>query len=401
MNSSNSESRTSVILANVRGFTIITIVSFHGLMAYLAYNPAPHPRFFPPPLISDAHRWIGFDLLCAFEYLYMMQFMFLLSGLFVWPSLVRRGPATFIRRRVARLGIPFVLGVYIMMPIAHLPIYLLNHSSPTWSGFWAEWLALPYWPSGQLWFLWCLLVLDVAAAGAFLLVPRGAELLGRISSTAKDNPVRYFWILLIASAVAYVPFAVIFLPWEWAYLGPFAWQPSFVLLYMLYFGAGVGMGVFGIENSLFSAAGKLGRYWIRWIVIALAGFSFWTIPMALVAQEEGSLIAPLNLAAAIGFVIASTGACFALAAVFCRYWTEPSWLLTRLSDHAYGIYFFHYAFVLWLQYLVLDLPLVAPVKAAIVIVAALLLSWAASAITFQIVLPQGPTNPAARSAPLR
>jgi surface polysaccharide O-acyltransferase-like enzyme len=121
----------------------------------------------------------------------------------------------------------------------------------------------------------------------------------------------------------------------------------------------------------------------------------------LVAQEEGSLVAPLNLAAAIGFVVATTSACFALAAIFCCYGTEPSPLLTRLSDHAYGIYFFHYGFVLWLQYLLLDLPLIAPVKAAIVIVAALLLSWAASAITFQIALPQRSSNPGARSASMR
>ena len=55
---------------------------------------------------------------------------------------------------------------------------------------------------------------------------------------------------------------------------------------------------------------------------------------------------------------------------------------------------------LWLQYMLLDLPLIAPLKAAIVITAALLLSWAASTITVQIVLPRRNSNPRPRSASL-
>jgi hypothetical protein len=73
---------------------------------------------------------------------------------------------------------------------------------------------------------------------------------------------------------------------------------------------------------------------------------------------------------------------------------------TRLSDHAYGIYFFHFVFVLWLQYMLLDLLLIAPLKAAIVIAGALLLSWAASTMTGQIVLPRRVSNPRPRSASL-
>jgi hypothetical protein len=64
------------------------------------------------------------------------------------------------------------------------------------------------------------------------------------------------------------------------------------------------------------------------------------------------------------------------------------------------IYFFHYVFVLWLQYMLLDLLLIAPLKAAIVIAGALLLSWAASTMTGQIVLPRRVSNPRPRSASL-
>ena len=50
-----------------------------------------------------------------------MSLMFFLSGLFVWPSLMRKKDWTFVRDRVLRLGVPYVLGVAIVMPIAVYP----------------------------------------------------------------------------------------------------------------------------------------------------------------------------------------------------------------------------------------------------------------------------------------
>ncbi len=380
MESQRAISRTSVALANVRGFTICIVVAFHSVFAYTAYNPAPRPRYYPPPLISDSSRWIGFDLICASQYVYMMQFMFLLSGLFVWSSLARRGALGFVRRRVVRLGIPFLLGVYLMMPLANLPIYLLNNVARSWSGFWIEWLALDYWPSGHLWFLWCLLVLDLSAAALYVFAPGVAEYLGRLSATGKQEPGRYFSIVVTASAVAYVPLSLLFKPWQWVHVGPFGFQPSFVLLYTVYFYVGVGVGVLGIDRSFFSAGGKLAQSWARWLALSLLGFIAWITGTAMSAGAESSLSSILQVLAGLGFSVASAAACFTLAAIFLRYWTEPSLILGVLSEHAYPIYFFHYGFVLWLQYALLDVPLVAPIKAAIVICGTLLLSLAASSV---------------------
>src|SRR5215467_13007348 len=40
---------------------------------------------------------------------FFMALMFLLSGLFVWPSLERKGSARFLRDRTLRLGVPFAV----------------------------------------------------------------------------------------------------------------------------------------------------------------------------------------------------------------------------------------------------------------------------------------------------
>ena len=43
--------------------------------------------------------------------------MFLISGLFVYGSLIRRGAADFLRARAWRLGIPYLVSVFLLMPM--------------------------------------------------------------------------------------------------------------------------------------------------------------------------------------------------------------------------------------------------------------------------------------------
>jgi hypothetical protein len=82
-------SKTSLPLKNLRGVLLLLIVAFHSFSAYIVTQPTTPPAFDLPPYdwrvfpIIDNERWLGFDLFCAFQFLYLMQFMFFLSGLFV------------------------------------------------------------------------------------------------------------------------------------------------------------------------------------------------------------------------------------------------------------------------------------------------------------------------------
>jgi hypothetical protein len=212
------------------------------------------------------------------------------------------------------------------------------------------------------------------------LAPRIPEALGRLSATGKENPARYFGALLAISALAYVPISMKFMPWEWGHLGPFAVQPSYVLLYIVYFFAGLGIGAHGLDAGLFSQDGRLADRWSSWVAIAFAGFLLWMAATALSMDAASTSLPVLQVLGSIGFVIACTSACFALAAVFLRFETRPSRILTALGQNAFGIYFFHYTFALWLQYMLLDLPLFAGIKFAGVFTGSLFLSWAATAV---------------------
>src|SRR5205807_5578670 len=113
----NTMSRSSLALDNLRAFVILLVLSFHSVLAYLQFLPAEPFAFDRPPYlwrafpIVDSHRWIGFDLFCAWQDVFLMSLFFFLSGLFVWPSLGRKGAAAFICSRILRLGLPFALVV--------------------------------------------------------------------------------------------------------------------------------------------------------------------------------------------------------------------------------------------------------------------------------------------------
>src|SRR5258708_27181272 len=220
-------SKTSLALHNLRGFVILNVLAFHSFIAYIVSQPASPLPFDSPPYgwtanpIVDSHRWLGFDLICAFEFLCLMQLMFLLSGLFVWPSLRRKGAKTLLEDRLLRVGVPFVLGVSVLMPLAYYPVYRVTAVDPGWSAFWSHWTALPFWPGGPMWFLWFLLALNIAAAGMYRLAPRSGEFLARLAAQGPAHPGPFFLPLVARLALPPCPRAVAFPPCELGAVGPF------------------------------------------------------------------------------------------------------------------------------------------------------------------------------------
>ena len=89
--------------------------------------------------------------------------------------------------------------------------------------------------------------------------------------------------------------------------------------------------------------------------------------------------AALELLTDVSFALAGLGSVLlALAAAF-RFGAVRRPLLGALADKALPIYLVHYAPVVWLQYALLDLALPAVVKAAIVFVGALAISYGLAA----------------------
>ncbi len=373
--------RASLALDNLRAFVILLVLAFHSVLAYLNFLPAtPFPFDTPPYLwrsfpIVDSRRWFGFDLFCAWQDVFLMSLFFLVSGLFVWRSLSRKGTSVFLYDRARRIGLPFALVVAFLMPAALYPTYLQTTVAPNLIGYWRHWLALPFWPSGPVWFLWLLLLADIAAAGLYNLAPQWCNTLMRLSSGASTHPTKYFVGLLSASALAYIPLAVAFTSSQWFQYGPFGFQLSRPLHYAVYFFAGAGIGAGGIERGLLAADGPLARRWAVWLIAALGLFLLWLSVTALIMPDPGSAPLGLQILDDLSFVAACFGSSFFMLAVFLRFTRKHGPVFDSLRNNAYGMYLVHYAFVVWLQYAMLPVALPAILKASIVFGGTLLLSW--------------------------
>jgi glucans biosynthesis protein C len=376
-----SRSRSSLALDNLRAVVILIVLAFHSALAYVAWIPPRSSGFSDPPFgwrafpIIDSHRWFGFDLFCAWQDVYLMSLMFLLSGLFVWGSLQRKHGFTYARDRLVRLGIPFAFGVLVLIPIAIYPVYITSTANPTVADYVRRYLALPFWPNGQLWFLWQLLALNLIAAGVNFFAPNALRALGRWSAVLGPRPGRYFGVLVAASVVAYVPPALAFTPWAWSDSGILAVQWCRPLLYAVYFFAGMGIGIAGIDNGLVAAGGALARGWLLWLAVAMVSLFVWMGVTSLTL--DGPAPIPIEVAANLAFVVACAAGCFFLIAASLRFAAQRSRVLANLSSNAYSLYLVHYDFVVWLQYALLASTLAAVLKGAIVFAATLILSWIA------------------------
>ncbi|HEX3953377.1 MAG TPA: acyltransferase [Stellaceae bacterium] len=375
----------SLAIDNLRAVVIILVLSFHSVLAYLQFLPHHPFAFDGPPLawrafpIVDTQRWLGFDLYCAWQDVFLMSFFFMLSGLFAWPSLSRKGARAFLGDRLLRIGLPFAVVVLLLMPITQYPTYLQTAADPSIADYWRKWLALSIWPSGPMWFLWLLLIGDIAVAGLYQLMQSRREALTRFSHYARAHPVRFLAGVLLASVLAYVPPALVFGTQGWAQWGPFAVQFCRPLHYAVYFFAGVAIGACGIERGLLAADGPLARHWRRWLIAAPPLFFAWAGLTGLTMGQGAGASLGLQAIDDVSYAAACLASCFMVFALALHLGRRRWPVLDSLKANAYGMYLIHYLFVVWLQYALLGFGWPAIVKGAIVFAGTLALSWSATA----------------------
>jgi hypothetical protein len=342
---------------------------------------------------GDKMRWLGFDLVVLFNDSFFMACMFLISGLFVHGSLTRRGVSNYLQHRSWRLGIPFLISIFVLMPIAYYPTFLRYHLPGTtdfnFFHFWWHTLTIGPWPSGPAWFLWVLLALDIVAAALWALAPRMLKMFGLLIFSLRDRPWTAFAAFLAASVVIYLPMRLLFGEASWLEPGgyPLPIQTSRILLYAGYFLTGVGIGVVSLRAGILREEGELARRWPVWL--AFASLFYGAILLLVYVRHNWTAdfdSPPLSweVGYSLAFALFSAAMTFTVLAVFPAFASSSMKLLDAMRPQAYGIFVTHYVFIIWLQYAVYDFAWPAFVKFAIVFGGTLALSWTVTALLRRI-----------------
>ena len=160
----------------MRAFVVTGLVVFHSAVVF-----ATGASWF----VKDPRPAIGFTVFLLWGSLWGMPLLFLVSGMSANYAMRTRTAIAFARERLARLGVPFVTGLVLLVP----PMFYLEHlAQPGFNqSYWRFWLdfwnvpaiargLLPqgHWTSGgigfdpaHLWFLYVLLVFSLALLPLF------------------------------------------------------------------------------------------------------------------------------------------------------------------------------------------------------------------------------------------
>jgi hypothetical protein len=376
----------NVALGYLRGFLVVLVLAHHSVLAYIdillpqAKSLLTQPAYWRAFMVIDHQHWAGFGVFTGFNDTFFMSLMFFVSGLFVWSSLQRKGNGSFVRDRIRRLGIPFLFAAVVIAPVAYYPSYLLTTGAHSAAGYIHDWLSFGDWPTGPAWFIWLLLAFDLAAAALFAVASNFGEMLGQLASKAREHPVRFFLLLVVASAAAYIPMALIFGPADWKSFGPFQFQTARLFHYAVYFLAGIGVGAYGIDRGLLAPDGKLARHWGRWTVWMVFAFMLSAVFFVIAISKNRPMSEnTANLIGGVFYALTCASISFAFLALFVRFATRRRWIFDSISDNEYGMYLIHYMFVSWLQLAILGSSMPGFEKGILVFAGVLLLSWGTSA----------------------
>lgn len=383
-----SSSNRNLWVDYLRSSITVLVVAHHSTLSYTtfasfnktAYILSTHP-------VVDTKRWIGLDIFVNFNDIFFMSLMFLIGGLFLMKSVCKKGRATFIRERFYRLFIPFLFLGTLLMLIAYFPSYYLAHESTDVLAYVKDFFVVEYWPVGPPWFIWMLFLFNLLFVWFYSPLQKASEKTGIYFSVLKDKPFIFFSILFCLIWILYVPLAYKVGAGTWTGLGPFDFQLSRIFLYFGFFTLGILIGETDFNNELFSTQSAIVKNWRLWILFSLLVFIVVTIiGKPLILLEKNNILTEFTgWLIYYSFYIASCIlSCIAFLTVFRKFVKTGETWLNSLSENAYLIYFVHYVFVIWCQFLLLNVNISAITKFVVTFIVALSLSWITSSLLRKI-----------------
>jgi peptidoglycan/LPS O-acetylase OafA/YrhL len=372
----NASSSRLDYLDATRAFALVLGVVFHASLSFL-------PTFMGWA-VQDISTSPAVSVFLVISHSFRMELFFLLAGFFGCVTLRRKGVGAFVRSRAMRLGVPFVVGWFLLRPLV-VSGWIMGSASlrgdfDFWAGILAGFQSLKTLPAGiftgsHLWFLYYL-----ALVTALTLVARAVLALTGSwrSAIARRADAVVAWL-------AHSPFSL-----------PLLCVPTAAALWFMRFWAMdtpdqtlvPNLPVLVVYGGFFMLGWMIGRQfevltaftrlvWYRWV---FAGVGIVGVLMLGPIERDPGHVA--YMAAHIGYALSYAlmmGSLVGLTiGVFRKLFVRPQAWVRYVADSSYWMYLVHLPVVVWLQVAIAEVELNWSVKLAgvsVVTIAIALISY--------------------------
>jgi glucan biosynthesis protein C len=347
---------------------LVILVLLHHIAVIYAGNT---PFYYVEPATGQPVALIALVLFQLFNQAYFMGFFFFLSGYFTPGSHDRKGPAHFLRDRLIRLGIPILVFMFVLGPVAatgiwQVPSSLTGITTPlTWQDY----------PGlvniGPLWFALMLLVFDCGYAALRLAARRPAAQGESPASVPRYRAIGVF--ILVLALTSYL----IRIVWP---LGKYvlsfptvAYLPQYLSFFIL--------GTFAVRRDwLHTIPSRMG-----WVGFGAAlGASITLFPVSLIGLKFLGGGTWQSAAYALWDSTFSVGFCLALIVFFRRRFNQQGRLGRFLSRQAFTVYIIHPPILVFLAIALRNLQLEHLLKFGLLAIIAVPICFAAAFLVRKI-----------------
>jgi glucans biosynthesis protein C len=302
---------------------LVILVVLHHLAVMYGANAA---FYYLEPPYKDPLAFLVLLVFVLVNQAYFMGFFFLISGYFTPGAFDHKGPASFLKDRLLRLGIPLVVFMLVLNPIASIGLYYWTSIKTPFISLYPKLIGV-----GPLWFVEMLLIFDVG-----YVIWRRVTRNHALHVEREVRPPSYLAIGIFVLALALASYLLrivvplgLFIP----VLGfpTLAYLPQYLSFFIL--------GAIAFRRNWFrTIPGSMGK----------VGFG--------VALGATILLLPLALSGGADFVgkghwqsavyalwdsIFSVGMCLGLITFFRRFFNQSGRLGRFLSRHAFTVYIVH------------------------------------------------------------
>ena len=375
----------------LRGLMVLYVVFDHAMHLYSPSYKKFH-RF------QDFGGNLFFDVWHMHNDVIMMPLLYFLAGLFVLPSLHRRGWLSFAKEKFYRLVVPFVLGCLIIVPPqTYIAKLIKDNLDQSYLDYWLTSYLWNDFSSSAFWFIYYLAVLTILLVTLNTLWPSFIKLWGRFANWLVSNPVKGFITFFLMSAIIIGASEVI---WNAQYWTGF-WKAFYVrggrfLMKGFLFFLGAGVAYAGITKNQEMLA-RIGKSWKKWLLLSLisgAAYITYTLTYFHTGAYTVEFIRHFYYGGTWGDiwpVITAYGGPFftrsvlmtlfmcsliiMYLSVFKHFLDKPLAKWQSLAACSFGIYIFHEPLVHIVQYYYIGSEVSEYIKFLVVVVISTALSW--------------------------